>query len=116
MAVKELRRQLREGEGTGEERGEQSEGEGVGVNIPSGDDTEDTSQTVTSSRSQSPCDRYSAECFPELPHFNNTMNWVLLLLLCYNQPRQHIKKQRHYFANKGLSSQSFGFSSSHVWT
>ena len=31
------------------------------------------------------------------------------------QPRQHIKKQRHYFANKGLSSQSYGFSSSHVW-
>ena len=28
--------------------------------------------------------------------------------------RQHIKKQRHYFANKGPSSQSFGFSSSHV--
>ena len=33
----------------------------------------------------------------------------------YDQPRQHIKKQRHYFANKDLSSQSFGFSSSHVW-
>ena len=45
----------------------------------------------------------------------------------YDQPRQHIKKQRHYFANKGLSSQSYGFSilgkcmdstfilSSHVW-
>ena len=33
----------------------------------------------------------------------------------YDQPRQHIKKQRHYFANKGLSSQSFGFSSSHIW-
>ena len=33
----------------------------------------------------------------------------------YDQPRQHIKKQRHYFADKGLSSQSFGFSSSHVW-
>ena len=31
------------------------------------------------------------------------------------QLRQHIKKQRHYFANKGLSSQSYGFSSSHVW-
>ena len=29
--------------------------------------------------------------------------------------RQHIKKQRHYFANKALSSQGFGFSSSHVW-
>ena len=32
----------------------------------------------------------------------------------YDQPRQHIKKQRHYFANKGLSSQGYGFSSSHV--
>ena len=29
----------------------------------------------------------------------------------YDQPRQHIKKQRHYFADKGLSSQSYGFSS-----
>ena len=29
--------------------------------------------------------------------------------------RQHIKKQRHYFANKGLSSQGYGFSSGHVW-
>ena len=33
----------------------------------------------------------------------------------YDQPRQNIKKQRHYFDNKGLSSQSYGFSSSHVW-
>ena len=33
----------------------------------------------------------------------------------YDQPRQHIKKQRHYFANKDLSSQGYGFSSSHVW-
>ena len=33
----------------------------------------------------------------------------------YNQPRQHIRKQRLYFANKGPSSQSYGFSSSHVW-
>ena len=32
-----------------------------------------------------------------------------------DQPRQHIKKQRHYFANKGPSSQSYGFSSSHLW-
>ena len=32
----------------------------------------------------------------------------------YDQPRQHIKKQRHYFANKGPSSRSYGFSSSHV--
>ena len=33
----------------------------------------------------------------------------------YDKPRQHIKKQRHYFANKGLSNQSYGFSSSRVW-
>ena len=33
----------------------------------------------------------------------------------YDQPRQHIKKQRHYFADKGPSSQNYGFSSSHVW-
>ena len=33
----------------------------------------------------------------------------------YDQPRQHIEKQRHYFANKGPSSQGSGFSSSHVW-
>ena len=33
----------------------------------------------------------------------------------YDQPRQHIKKQRHYFANKGPSSQGYGFSSCHVW-
>ena len=35
--------------------------------------------------------------------------------ISYDQPRQHIKKQRHYFVNKGLSSQGYGFSSSHVW-
>ena len=34
----------------------------------------------------------------------------------YDQPRQHIKKQRHYFSNKGPSRQSQSFSSSHVWT
>ena len=33
----------------------------------------------------------------------------------YDQPRQHIKKQRHYVANKGPSSQGYGFSSGHVW-
>ena len=32
----------------------------------------------------------------------------------YDQPRQHIKKQRHYFANKGSSSQSYSFSNSYV--
>ena len=33
----------------------------------------------------------------------------------YDKPRKHIKKQRHYFANKVLSSQGYGFSSGHIW-
>ena len=33
----------------------------------------------------------------------------------YDQPRQHIQKQRHYFASKGPYSQGYGFSSGHVW-
>ena len=33
----------------------------------------------------------------------------------YDQPRQHIQKQRHYFANKGLSSQGYGFSNGYIW-
>ena len=33
----------------------------------------------------------------------------------YDQPRQHIKKQRHYFVSKCPSSQGYGFSSGHVW-
>ena len=33
----------------------------------------------------------------------------------YDQPRHYIKKQRHYFANKSPYSQSYGFSSNHVW-
>ena len=37
------------------------------------------------------------------------------LLKNYDQSRQHIKKQRHYFTNKGPPSQGYGFSSGHVW-
>ena len=33
----------------------------------------------------------------------------------HDQPRQHVEKQRHYFANKGPSSQCYGFSCGHVW-
>ena len=33
----------------------------------------------------------------------------------YDQPGQHIKNQRHYFANKSPSSEGYGFSSSHIW-
>ena len=40
---------------------------------------------------------------------------LLLGKKSYDQPRQHVKKQRHYFANKGPSSQGYGFFSSHVW-
>ena len=40
---------------------------------------------------------------------------LLLRRKAMKKPRQHIKKQRHYFANKGPSSQVYGFSSSHVW-
>ena len=39
----------------------------------------------------------------------------LLRKQSYDQPRQHIKKQRHHFVNKGLSSQGYGFSIGHVW-
>ena len=44
-------------------------------------------------------------------------NWKMLApwKKSYDQPRQSIKMQRHYFANKDPSSQSYGFSSSHVW-
>ena len=38
-----------------------------------------------------------------------------LLPESYDQPGQHIKKQKHHFANKGPSSQGYGFSSVHVW-
>ena len=40
---------------------------------------------------------------------------LLLGKKSYDQARQHIIKQRHYFANKGPSIQSYGFSSGHVW-
>ena len=40
--------------------------------------------------------------------------WIFIVFKSYNKPRQHIKKQRHHFANKGPYSQSYVFSSSHV--
>ena len=40
---------------------------------------------------------------------------LLLGRKSYDQPRQHIEKQRYYFANKGPSSRGYGFSSGHVW-
>ena len=46
---------------------------------------------------------------------NHEIKRRLILGESYDQTRQHIKKQRHHFANKGLSSQGYGFSSGHVW-
>ena len=64
---------------------------------------------------------YSHEIQRHLFLGRKVMTNLLLLLsrfsrvrLC-DQPRQHIKKQRRYFANKGLSRQSYGFSISQVW-
>ena len=48
-------------------------------------------------------------------HSHEIKRCLLLGRKVNDQPRQHIKKQRHYFANKGLSSQLYGFSGSHVW-
>ena len=52
------------------------------------------------------------ECATSL---TQALKWMEKAMKSYDQPRQHIKKQRRYFANKGPSSQSYGFSSSHVW-
>ena len=43
------------------------------------------------------------------------LNWTDPWKKSYDQPRQNIKNQRYYFSNKGPASQSYGFSSSHVW-
>ena len=47
--------------------------------------------------------------------FNHEIKMLVPWKKSYDQPRQCIKRQRHHFADKGLSSQSFGFSSAHVW-
>ena len=61
---------------------------------------------------------YSHTHYPYLPKYllyfifsKTTFPWKK----SYDQPRQNIQKQRHYFANKGPSSQGYGFSSTHVW-
>ena len=46
---------------------------------------------------------------------NHEIKRHLLMRKICDKPRQHIKKQRHYFAKKGLYSQSYSFSSSHIW-
>ena len=53
--------------------------------------------------------------WPLLSFPNLLAYWVQHFNSIIYQPRQHIKKQRHYFASKSLSSKSYGFSSSHVW-
>ena len=45
-----------------------------------------------------------------ISHLQSEMRRITPWKKSYDQPRQHIKKQRHYFANKGLSSQGYGFS------
>ena len=50
-----------------------------------------------------------------LPRALKSLQMVTTTKKSYDQPRQYIKEQRHHFANKDLSSQSYGFSSSHVW-
>ena len=55
------------------------------------------------------------ESNPGLPHCRQTLYHLSHQGLRHDQSRQHIKKQRHYFVNKGLSSQDHGFSSGHVW-
>ena len=61
----------------------------------------------------------ASESFPMSQFFTwggqSTGVLALASVLPKNKPRQHIKKQRHHFANKGPSSQSFGFSRGHVW-
>ena len=52
----------------------------------------------------------SSYCF--IPHWFVDSMQFCFSYLC---PRQDIEKQRHYFVNKGLSSQDYGFSSGHVW-
>ena len=47
--------------------------------------------------------------------FNHEIKTLVPWKKSYDQPKQHIKKQKHYFTNKCPSSQSYSFSSSHVW-
>ena len=58
-------------------------------------------------------DAYSLEHLTPLTHL--TSKELTSWKESYDQPRQHIKKQRHYFANKGPSSQGYGFPRGHVW-
>ena len=57
---------------------------------------------------------HSSTIHSTITTISSTYNAYIYKQYC-SQPRQHIKKQRHYFANKGPFSQSYDFSSSHVW-
>ena len=68
----------------------------------------ETMETVTTLFSWAPESLQVVTAAMKLKH-------LLLGRKANDKPRQHIKKQRHYFANKGLHSQRYDFSSSHVW-
>ena len=55
------------------------------------------------------------KCYTQYANKFGKLSSLSYELESYDQPRQHIKKQRHYFVNKGPSSQGYGFSSSRVW-
>ena len=69
---------------------------------------EETMETVTALFSQAPKSLQMVTAAMKLKDNR-------FLKKSYDQPRQHIEKQRHYFADKGPSSQSHGYSSRHVW-
>ena len=62
-----------------------------------------------SSRSSQPRDR------TRVSHIVDRRFSIWATRKVHDQPRQHVKDQRHYFADKGSSSQNYGFSNSHVW-
>ena len=58
----------------------------------------------------------NSDCSHEIKQTNKQTNKMLApWKKSYDKPRQHVKNQRHHFDNKGPYSQSYGFSSSHVW-
>ena len=69
----------------------------------------ETKETVTDFILLGPKITVNGDCSYEIKR------WLAPWKKSYDKPREHIKKQRHYFAYKGPPSQSYGFSSSHVW-
>ena len=59
--------------------------------------------------------RLSSLSYSNIRQLSTSFFHFLFMKYYWHKPRQHIKKQRHYFADKSLSSQSYGFSNSHVW-